>query len=311
MNGVNGDPTLVTRFLVVGDIVTDILAVHTEALAVDSDTSARISISGGGSAANTAAWLASIGAVVDLLGVVGTDVAGDDRLAELIAAGVGCGQIRRTAAAPTGSVIVLARAQGRTMLCDRGANHELRPSDVDDALAALPDLAHVHLSGYALLDQSSRPAGQRALAAAAERGLSTSVDAASAAPLGRVGGHAFLSWVRDVDLLFANLDEAQVLVGSTMHSAATLAATLAQTVRSAVVKLGPDGAVWASADGVIPVPAETATVVDTTGAGDAFAAGLLAARNAGLELEVALAAAVRLGAQAVQIVGGRPVSPRR
>ncbi len=73
----------VGRFLVVGDIVTDILAVHSESLTVDSDTPARISVTGGGSAANTAVWLASTGAAVDLLGVVGADVAGDDRLAEL------------------------------------------------------------------------------------------------------------------------------------------------------------------------------------------------------------------------------------
>ena len=298
------------RILVVGDIVTDILAIHTSALAVDSDTPARISVTGGGSAANTAAWLAWTGAAVDLLGVVGTDDAGDDRLAELVAGSVGCGLVRRTAT-PTGSVIVLAHAQDRTMLCDRGANHDLRPSDVDAAIAALPDLAHVHLSGYSLLDESSRPAGLRALAAAAEHGVSASVDAASAAPLRRVGGHTFLDWVRGADLLFANLDEAQVLVGSTMDSATELAATLARTVPCVVVKIGPGGAVWASSERVIPAPAEPATVVDTTGAGDAFAAGLLAGRMAGLELEAALAAAVRLGAQAVGVVGGRPVSPGR
>jgi ribokinase len=306
-----GGLTSAGRFLVVGDIVTDILAVHSEALAVDSDTPARIRLTGGGSAANTAAWLASAGTAVDLLGVVGADVAGDDRLAELAALGVGCGQIRRTTAAPTGSVIVLARAQDRTMLNDRGANHELRPSDVDAALDALPDVSHVHLSGYSLLDHSSRLAGLRALAAAAERGLSTSVDAASAAPLRRVGGDAFLSWVQDADLLFANLDEAQVLAGSTVESGPALATALAQTVPGVVVKLGPGGAVWASADSVISVPAEPATVVDTTGAGDAFAAGLLAARAAGLDVGAALAAAVRLGAKAVGVVGGRPVSPRQ
>jgi ribokinase len=306
-----GGRNVVGRFLVVGDIVTDILAVHSETLAVDSDTPARISLTGGGSAANTAAWLASTGAAVELLSVVGADVAGDDRLAELAAVGVGCGQIRRTSAAPTGSVIVLAQGQDRTMLNDRGANHELHPSDVDAALSALPDVAHVHLSGYSLLDHSSRPAGLRALAAAAERGLSTSVDAASAAPLRRVGAGAFLSWVRHADLLFANLDEAQVLAESTMESVAALATALAHAVPGVVVKLGPGGAVWASADGVISVPAEPAIVVDTTGAGDAFAAGLLAARMAGLDLVAALVAAVRLGAQAVGIVGGRPVSPRR
>src|SRR5258705_7796833 len=141
-----------TAVLVIGDIVTDILAVHSGPLAVDSDTVARISVTGGGSAANTAAWFASTGTTVHLVGVVGDDVAGTDRLTELAAAGVGGTAIRRTGEAPTGSVIVLARAQQRTMLCDRGANHRLAPSDVDAALSTLDDLRHLHLSGYTLLD---------------------------------------------------------------------------------------------------------------------------------------------------------------
>jgi sugar/nucleoside kinase (ribokinase family) len=300
------------RILVVGDIVTDILAVHNGPLAVDSDTRANIALTGGGSAANTAAWLASVGATVDLLGVVGTDVAGSDRLAELGAAGVGAGLIRRTPTSPTGSVIVLAHGQDRTMLCDRGANHELQPSDVDRAIAALPDLAHIHLSGYTMLDNSSRPAGVRALSAAASLGLSTSVDAASAAPLRRVGGQTFLGWVRGVDVLFANLDEAEVLIGSTVDSLPDVA-FLARTVGAAAVKLGPRGAVWVTGDTVVPVPAAlAATVVDTTGAGDAFAAGFLAARLGGADITAALSEAVRLGARAVAQVGGRPaVSPGR
>ncbi len=297
------------RTLVVGDIVTDILAVHTGPLAVDSDTRADIWLTGGGSAANTAAWLASAGATVDLLGVVGRDIAGSDRLAELASAGVGCGLIRRTSASATGSVIVLAHGQDRTMLCDRGANHELQPSDVDRAFAALPDLTHVHLSGYTLLDDSSRSAGLRALAVASSRRLSTSVDAASAAPLRRVGGQTFLGWVRGVDILFANLDEAEVLIGSTVDSLPDVA-VLARTVGAAAVKLGPRGAVWVTGDTVVPVPASPATVVDTTGAGDAFAAGLLAARLGGADITTALSAAVRLGARAVAAVGGRPpISP--
>ena len=95
------------------------------------------------------------------------------------------------------------------MISDRGANLELRPSHVDDALARLPDVRHVHLSGYTLLDAGSRAAGLRALEAAATRGLSTSVDAASAAPLRRVSAAAFLNWVDGVDLLLANLDDAR------------------------------------------------------------------------------------------------------
>jgi sugar/nucleoside kinase (ribokinase family) len=298
--------------LVVGDIVTDILAVHSGPLAVDSDTAARISLTGGGSAANTAAWFAYSGTTVHLVGVVGEDVAGTDRLAELAAAGVGGTAIRRAADAPTGSVIVLAQAQDRTMLCDRGANHLLTPSDVDAALSTLDGLRHLHLSGYTLLDASSRSAGQHALRAAAERGLTTSVDAASAAPLRRVGGPAFLDWIRGTDLLLANLDEARALTPATDATEDATAVALALTgyVPTVIVKQGPAGATWADRDGTrLTVPAEPATVVDSTGAGDAFAAALISARLSGADPGTALRSAVALGARAVTTLGGRPPRP--
>ena len=382
------------RILVVGDIITDIVAVHSGVIVPDSDTQARITTTGGGSGANTAAWLAHLGVAVDLLGAVGVDPAGEERIAELTEAGVGCGYVVWSRTSPTGTIIVLTDGQHRTFLTDRGANRELEPSDVDDALEALPDVAHVHLSGYTLLDEASRPAGLRALTAAAERGLTTSVDAASAEPLRQAGPDRFLDWTRGVDLLLANVDEARVLIGlagdgdamedssgaqagarpgprrallddspeaiarALAHALAGAAgptgaaggrrddgvdrreaagageATAGPVDRSAgdqaagqgpddsdrsegkrgpevVVKLGPGGAVWARGDEVRSVPAVAATVVDTTGAGDAFAAGLLAARRAGADVDAALAEAVRLGAVAVGLVGGRPPIPGR
>jgi sugar/nucleoside kinase (ribokinase family) len=286
--------------VVVGDIVTDVLAVHSGQLAVGSDTPARVSLTGGGSAANTAAWLAATGTPVTLVGVVGEDVAGADRLAELAAAGVDCA-VRRVAEAPTGTVVVLSHGDERTMLCDRGANARLSTADVDRALAGAPDAVHLHLSGYALFDGDSRPAARHALAAARRAGLTTSVDAASAGPLRRVGGADFLDWVRGADLLLANLDEAVALVG--VDDPAPLSAF----VEHAVVKRGGRGAGWASAGGEpVEVPAQPARVVDVTGAGDAFAAGLLHAWLAGATALDALRAGTRLGARAVANAGARP-----
>ena len=295
-----------TRVLVVGDVLTDVLAVHSAPLAIDSDIVARISITGGGSVANTAAWLAYLGRPVDLVAVAGDDVAGTDRLAELAAAGVSCASVRRTPEAPTGSVVVLAQAQHRTMLSDRGANHLLRPSDVDSALATLPDVVHLHLSGYVLLDESSRPAGRHALAVARERGLTTSVDAAAAARLERTGPAAFRDWIAGVDLLFANLDEARTLTDPDLQAEAA-AQRLTLTAAHAVVKRGPDGAVWATRDGEIGTePGVPVDVVDSTGAGDAFAAAALHAWLDGADVRACLRAAVHAGARAVTHLGGRP-----
>src|SRR5205823_12600022 len=136
--------------------------------------------------------------------------------------------------------------------------------------------------------------GRYALRAAHERGLTTSVDAASAGPWRRMGGDAFLAWVRGADVLLANADEAAVLP-----------AALADHVRHTVIKRGAEGAVWA--DPRIEVPAEPAEVVDVTGAGDAFAAGFLAAWCSGAEPVEALRSGTRLGARAVATAGARPV----
>ncbi|MBO4206667.1 ribokinase [Micromonospora echinofusca] len=290
--------------VVVGDVVTDVVAVLACAPATGSDTPARISFTGGGQAANTAAWLAHQRVPVTLVGAVGTDDTGRARVAELTGLGVDCA-VTRHPDAPTGTVIVLAAAGERTMVTERGANLRLSAADVDAALAGAPDARHLHLSAYPLLDAASRGAGLRALAAARERGLTTSVDAASAVPLRRVGAAAFLGWVRDVDLLLANADEASVLADGADPVAQARA--LARVAHRVVVKRGGAGAVWADRAGtVVKVAARPVEVVDVTGAGDAFAAGLLAAWAGGAAPAVALERAGDLGAVAVATVGARP-----
>ena len=286
--------------VVVGDLVTDVVAVHAGELAVGSDTDARITVTGGGSAANTAAWLAACGVDVTLVGVVGDDDAGAARLAELRAAGVRCA-VRVVPGATTGSIVVLSGGGDRTMLADRGANALLRADDVGPVVAGA---ALVHVSGYTLFDPATRPAGIAALASA---GATASVDAASAAPLRAVGGSAFLEWTRAAHVLFANVDEARALLGVPPRAPDPGARHLAATFGGEVVlKHGAAGAVWSDGADVIAVPAHPAEAVDPTGAGDAFAAGYLAARLAGAGPEEALRAGATQGARAVSRVGARP-----
>lgn len=324
------------RVLVVGDLVTDVVAVldgspvpagaarrgHRAVpaggsalpLAPGSDTPARIRVTGGGQAANTAAWLARDGVPVTLVAAVGADPAGRERVAELAAAGVDCA-VRRVAGAATGTLVVLSGPGGttgtadRTMVTDRGAADQLRPADIDAALARWDDARHLHLSGYALLGDGSRPAGRHALATAGTGGLTTSVAAASTDPLRRVGPARFRSWLRGVDLLLANADEAAVL-GLPGTGPTAPAAVPTGGEGAVVVTHGSAGADWTSADGeVARVDAVPGAVVDPTGAGDAFAAGLLAAWLAGAGPAGALRAGVRCGAEAVATVGARPPVP--
>jgi sugar/nucleoside kinase (ribokinase family) len=291
--------------VVVGDVVTDIVTVHEGPLAIGSDTLATVSVRGGGSAANAAAWLGSAGHPVVFAGVAGDDETGTARLAELAAAGVAT-SVRRVPGVATGTVVVLASDAERTMFTDRGANRLLSPFDVDRALDATSGARHLHLSAYVLFDPDCAPAGRHALLAARARGLTTSLDAASAAPLERLGA-SFWAAVPHVDLLFANLDEARVLAGPS-GTAAELAVALLDRAGAAVVKSGAAGATWAGpAAPPVHVPAApVARVVDPTGAGDAFAAGFLAAWLGGATPADALAGGARLGALAVAKVGGRP-----
>jgi ribokinase len=292
------------RVLVVGDLVTDVVVVTQGEIAIGSDTAAAITVRGGGQAANTAAWLAHAGCPVTLIAAVGDDAAGRERTAELAALGVDC-VVRAHPGAVTGSVVVLTSAHERTMITDRGAALLLDPADVAAAVKAAPDAVHLHLSGYPLLDEGSRPGGLAALAAARERGLTTSVDAASAAPLRRVGTETFLALVRETDLLLVNADEAAALAGP--GSPAEQGAVLAHAARNVVVKLGPDGAVWCRLDSMLrSAPAVRVSMIDPTGAGDAFAAGLLTAWSSGAEPAAALEAGAALGAAAVAKIGARP-----
>jgi ribokinase len=289
--------------LVVGDLVTDVLVLPSGPLRPGSDTNAAIRMTGGGQAANTAAWLATAGADVTFACRIGDDPAGHGLLAELRDGGV---RLSATVdpGATTGTVVVLVDPSGeRTMLPDRGANDRLTGADVDAAL----DLGagHLHLSGYTLLGAGSHAAARHALAAARARGIRTSVDVASGALLADTGPERVLGWLAGaVDLVLANADEAAVLTGHADPSAAALA--LAGPDRVAVVKRGGGGAVWAEGGEVVSVPAPTVTVVDTTGAGDAFAAGLLAALAAGGGPVEALLAGVRLGSEVAARSGARP-----
>jgi ribokinase len=285
------------RIVVAGDVMTDVVAALSGPVANGSDTPARIALGGGGAGANVAVWLARAGAAVTLIGRVGDDSAGRDAAAALRAEGVDA-RLAIDPALPTGTCIVLVAPGGeRSMLPDAGANAGL-------GRVALPaDAAHLHVAGYALLRPGSRPGAIALLAAARAAGLSVSVDPSSAAPLRRAGASAFLRWAGGAELLLPNRDEAIALTGIADPVAAARALT--RHASEVVVKLGAQGALWTDGESELRAAALPVAVVDTTGAGDAFAAGLVAARVAGAGPAEALRAGCALAAAAVGRVGGR------
>ena len=259
------------RVVVVGDVATDVVAVLSGEPAPGSDRPAAIRSRGGGAGANVAAHLARLGVRVTLVGCIGDDAAGAGLTAELRAAGVDLA-LRTVPGAATGTIVSLVEPGGqRSMLADRGANLALRPDDVP---APVPG-GHLHLSGYTLLDDGPRTAGLAALTAAVAAGCTVSLDPASTGPLNRYGVDRWLADTAAATLLLPNADEARLLTGCS--DVADAARTLAGRHRVVAVSLGADGALWASGDVLVHRPAHPAEVVDTTGAGDAFAAGLLSA----------------------------------
>jgi sugar/nucleoside kinase (ribokinase family) len=293
--------------LVVGDVVTDVVARHAEPLAPDTDTAARIALRPGGAGGNVACWAARCGARVRLLARVGADNAEWHR-AELRAAGVEP-VLRIDPELPTAVVIALVDAAAeRTLVTDSGAALRLGPDDWAEEL--LDGAGHVHLSGYLFFCSPGRELAAVVAKAARARGLPVSVDPASAGFLRRLGVPRFLDAVADTDLLLPNAAEAALLSGEPEPARAAAELSARCGGAEVVVTLGAGGAL-AAADGrlVARAPAPPAHAVDTTGAGDAFTGGLLAARLAGADLAEALAAGCRTGAAAVAVVGGRPPTP--
>ncbi|HEX2903997.1 MAG TPA: carbohydrate kinase family protein [Jatrophihabitans sp.] len=279
------------RLICLGDVMLDVLAQLPGPLATGSDTPAPITFSPGGSAANTAAWLGWLGTPVTFVGRIGDDAFGAEAVASLRRLGV-LTAVTIDFERPTGVCLVLVSPDGeRTMVPSAGANSGLA---ADDVLTSVTAEDHLHLSGYSLLNPESRPAALAALAAAG----SCSVDAASAAPIRAAGAEQFLQWLPAGALVLANADELAALGGDP--------AALVRRGLTLVVKDGAAGARLADRDGIRTVATAAVPVRDSTGAGDAFAAGLLAAWWSGTTLLDAVAAGNAAGARALATVGGRP-----
>jgi sugar/nucleoside kinase (ribokinase family) len=289
----------VSRVVVLGDVMVDVVTRLSGPLAPGSDAPALVRFHGGGSAGNTAAWLAAAGAETVLVGRVGDDERGRGARDELRALGVDA-RLAADPELPTGTCVVLVDPDGeRTMAPDAGANDALAEEDLDQELLAAG--AHLHVVGYALLRPGSRPAALAAMARSRAAGMTVSVDPSSSALL----SEQFLEDAGPAQLLLPNASEAHALTGESAPERAARA--LASRFGEVVVKLGPEGALWTNGEEVLRAAAAPVdSPVDSTGAGDAFAAGLLSARAAGASTAEALAAACKLAARAVTTPGARP-----
>ena len=290
------------RVLVVGDVMTDVIVVPEGPIVKGSDRRATVRSRPGGSGANQAVWLGAMGANVTFAARVGAD---DKLMYENYFRGLGVVPVLSgDRELPSGVLVTIVDPDGeRSFLTDRGANLNLSPADIDDSL--LDDIGMVMVSGYSFFAPGPRAAVQALFAAAKARGIVVAVDPASVGFLVEVGAAQFLAWTSGADAIFANESEAEALTGVIGHKAQMQA--LGSHYETVLIKRGRLGAAIGGRNGIrVELPAPEVTVVDSTGAGDAFAAGFIAARLAGAGEAEALARAIEAGAKAVQSIGGQP-----
>jgi sugar/nucleoside kinase (ribokinase family) len=295
--------------LVVGDLLYDLISTVDE-IAFGTDTFARIEAAPGGSGANAAAWLASEGLVVHFVGRVGDDVLGRFLAADLEAAGVKP-HLAVDPELPTGKVFILVDGTGeRTMITDRGASEALHPED----LKRFP-FTHLHLPAYTLSTTSRRETATKALAMASENGATVSADPSATPLIMTLTPACFLEWTAGSDLLFPNLEEGAMLART--EDPERIARTLLDHYGAVILKLGPEGVLYADRGGKsLHLPASTLPAAvdggvlpvppNSTGGGDALCAGFLAGWLRGAPPEDALRRGLDLAARTIAQPGARP-----
>jgi sugar/nucleoside kinase (ribokinase family) len=231
-------------------------------------------------------------------GAIGTDPRGDEFAEKLSRAGVHASLVRKST--PTGtSIILVTPDRERTMNTFLGACRDFTPLDLDRE--RLADSRMLYLTSYLWDTENQRRVADEAASFARARGIGVALDLADPFAVTRYGSE-LRAWIPGrVDVLFGNRDELTLLTGAACdEDCVQAAAPLAPMV---VMKVGARGCLVGWAGECIAVPGVPATTVDTTGAGDAFAAGFLFARLAGAVPEACARLANALAARIVGVEG--------
>jgi ribokinase len=261
-----------------GDLTLDVIVRLSGPVAPGGDTDARIQVGPGGQAANVAAWVAELGGRARFVGKTGADDAGELVRRRLAGRGV---ELVGPVTGRNGTICSLVAPSGeRSMAADRGASRELRADELD---AGWLRCDHLHVSGYALMVEPVRGAARRATEIARSHGARVSVDLASWSAIRDSGVDAFVAAVAEVgpDVVFANEDEERVVPRAAIEAAW-------------ILKRGARGCCFEGEEW----EALPANALDSTGAGDALAAGWILG-GPKLALEAAARCVEQIGAMPV------------
>ena len=259
----------------------------------------------GGSAANSMASAAALGLDVAFIGQVANDQLGDIFAHDMVSLGVRFETPPLDSPPPTGRCLIIVTPDGqRTMNTCPGASHQLRPEALDEKLIASASI--LMLEGYLWGPELPRKALARAIeiARASRPEVAFTLSESVCLP-GRREALTEMIGSGGVDLLFMNDHEALQLTGEA--ALGTALDLLSAKVRTLVITRGAKGALGIQDGTCIEIPAApVAEVVDTTGAGDLFAAGFLAGRCRGRPLKACLEAGAVAAAEVISHFGARP-----
>ena len=293
-----------TSILCIGDAMIDVIVKMKSDMNLNSDTLSDISMHGGGAAANTATWLAHLGADASFVGRVGADIPGSNFLSELDSFGVKH-ETPPIKGARTGTVVVLVDKVGnRTMFPDSGANSGLNASDLPN----LDGVNGVFLSGYSLFNPASTEGVLEIVKTIKNRGIPLFFDVASVGTMSAFGREKAISLIDGFSGIFMNEDEARFISNvSESQGIVAVLDSLSHLAPLLVMKRGAKGAIAkVSGEEPIAMSAIEIEVLDTTGAGDAFAAGFLASWLKNGDLGAALSSAIDVASRCVGTIGARP-----
>jgi sugar/nucleoside kinase (ribokinase family) len=257
-----------SKICVIGDINVDVITLLSGPLQKNTDTTSVNAITLGGSTCNIAVWLTHLGVETDLVGAIGDDVLGTWVITQLQAFGVSDKNIRTITNNRTGTCVIMVDESGaRSMMPDFGANLVQGVDQELENLISESDI--VVMSAYTFLRPESRKFALDVLESVENSNARMVIDAASSSPITNAGPDKVRKYLVRADLVLANEDEFAVLAVGAPED-------WTSEFKNLIVKRGERGALWLSkGQEVASVKAEEVKVLDTTGAGDAFCAGLL------------------------------------
>lgn len=295
-----------SRILCIGDAALDVIVKMQTEIHVGSDTTSQISMHGGGAAANTATWLAQLGHSVFFSCRLGDDAAGHAISSEFDLWKI---EHQKTFLEneKTGVVVVLVDDKGdRTMFPDSGANSGISERDLPE----LRGFDAAYLSGYSLFNPLSTNGVLRMVNEIKDVGIPLIFDPASVGTMMAFNRKRVIETLTHMDITIMNEDEARYIADCDSLDKALDFIT--EIVSGAVIKTGSSGAIARiRGSNTVISHADAVNAIDTTGAGDAFAAGFIPMWLESKDLLASMNAGNEVARQCVAIIGARPsVNPQ-